>query len=49
MVKAELSYNPYLQETKIRFNGRSPRVNSLVEKYQKEKLQDCGAIIRAVT
>lgn len=40
MVKAELSYNPYLQETKIRFNGRSPRVNSLVEKYQKEKLQD---------
>ena len=21
MVKAELSYNPYLQETEIRFNG----------------------------
>lgn len=40
MVKAELSYNPYLQETKIRFNGRSPRVNSRVEMYLKEKLHD---------
>ena len=39
-VKAELSYNPYLQETKIRFNGRSPRVNSRVEMYLKEKLHD---------
>ena len=40
MVKAELAYNPYLQETKIRFNGRSPRVNSRVEMYLKEKLHD---------
>ena len=40
MVKAELSYNPYLQETKIRFNGRSPRVNSRVEMHLKEKLHD---------
>lgn len=39
MVKAELSYNPYLQETEIRFNGQSPRINSHVEKYQDQKLQ----------
>lgn len=39
MVKAELSYNPYLLETKVKFNGQNPKINSLVEKYQKEKLQ----------
>lgn len=40
MVKAELSYNPYLLETKIKFNGQEPRINSLVEKYQHETLQN---------
>lgn len=40
MVKAELSYNPYLLETKIKFNGQEPRINSLVEKYQQETLQN---------
>ena len=40
MVKAELSYNPYLLESKIRFNGQEPRINSLVEKYQNETLQN---------
>lgn len=40
MVKAELSYNPYLLETKITFNGQEPRINSLVEKYQQETLQN---------
>lgn len=39
MVKAELSYNPYLQETEIKFNGQSPRINSHVEKYLDKKLQ----------
>ena len=39
MVKAELSYNPYLQETDIKFNGQSPRINSHVEKYMDKKLQ----------
>jgi hypothetical protein len=38
MVKAELSYNPYLLETKIKFNGQEPKINSLVEKYQEGKL-----------
>lgn len=40
MVKAELSYNPYLLETNIKFNGQEPHINSLVEKYHKEILQD---------
>jgi hypothetical protein len=39
MVKAELSYNPYLLETKVKFNGQDPKINSLVEKYQEGKLQ----------
>ena len=39
MVKAALSYNPYLQETQIRFNGQAPRINSHVEKYLDQKLQ----------
>ena len=34
MVKVELEYNPYLMETVVRFDGREPRINSLVEKYQ---------------
>ena len=40
MVKVELEYNPYLMETIIRFDGREPRINSLVEKYQDSKLQE---------
>ena len=39
MINAELSYNPYLMETNIRFNGQPPRINSLVEKYQNMSLQ----------
>ena len=39
MITAELSYNPYLLETKIKFNGQPPRVNSLVEKYENMNLQ----------
>lgn len=34
MVKAELSYNPYLMETIVNFNGQAPRINSQIEKYQ---------------
>lgn len=40
MVKTELIYNPYLMETMVRFNGQAPKINSLVEKYQDNKLQD---------
>ena len=39
MVRAELTYNPYLLETDVRFNDDPPRINSLVEKYRGEKLQ----------
>lgn len=40
MVKAELIYNPYLLSTKVLFNGREPRINSIVEKYQNGPLQN---------
>lgn len=40
MVKAVLEYNPYKGETKVEFNGHSPRINSLVKKYEQKKLQD---------
>ena len=39
MVHAELKYNPYLQKTEIRFNGKVPKINSEVEKFQTKKLQ----------
>ena len=39
MVKVELMYNPFLRETVIRFNGQSPRINSLTEKYRALPLQ----------
>jgi hypothetical protein len=40
MVKAELNYNPYLLETSVKFNGREPKINSLVKQFQSCKLQD---------
>ena len=40
MIKADLSYNPYLNETIIHFNAKEPRINSLVEKYQDKMLQE---------
>lgn len=39
MINAELSYNPYLMETQVKFNGQLPRINSLIEKYQDMNLQ----------
>lgn len=39
-VCAELTYNPYLLHTSVKFNGQTPRVNSLVEKYQDLPLRD---------
>lgn len=38
MAKVELSYNPYLLETKVSFNGKEPRINSLIEKYKNGSL-----------
>ncbi|NMD72627.1 hypothetical protein HHO41_20525 [Bacillus sp. DNRA2] len=48
MVKAELSYNPYLLETKVKFNGQEPKINSLVEKFQEGKLQAWITVIPSV-
>ena len=40
MIKAELSYNPYILESKALFNGKEPHANSAIKKYEKERLQD---------
>lgn len=48
MVKAELTYNPYMLETDIRFNGQPPRINSLVEKYEKGMLQDWISVLPVI-
>lgn len=32
MVKVKMDYNPYLMETKVKFNNKEPRINSLIEK-----------------
>ena len=39
MVKVEFEYNPYLMEYTIKFNEKEPRINSLIEKYDKFPLQ----------
>ena len=39
MVRVDLSYNPYLFETEVLFNGIPPRINSQVEKYRDKALQ----------
>jgi len=40
MIKAELSYNPYILESKTLFNGKEPHANTAIKKYEKERLQD---------
>ena len=40
MVYVELSHNPFLRETLVRFNGREPRVNSTIERYLGEQLPE---------
>lgn len=40
MITAELSHNPYLLLTKVRFNGEEPRINSQIEKYEHLPLKD---------
>ena len=48
LVKTELDYNPYLMQTNIKFNGQIPRINSLVEKYQQEILQNWMKMIPGI-
>ncbi len=40
MVYAELNHNPYLLTTDVQFNGQKPRINSLIEKYDRMPLKD---------
>ena len=40
MVHTELSYNPYLLETIVSFNGQAPRINSQIEQYQDGRIQE---------
>lgn len=40
MIKTELSYNPYTMITEVKFNGHAPRINSLIEKYDKFMLHE---------
>lgn len=40
MVHAELSHNPYLLLTKVKFNGDEPRINCQIEKYADLPLKD---------
>lgn len=39
MIRAEISYNPYLLETKVMFNNQPPKMNSRVNKFTGAKLQ----------
>lgn len=48
MIKAELSHNPYLLDTKVLFHGKAPRINSLVEKYQDGELQTWIKLIPSI-
>ena len=40
MINAELTHNPYLLQTTVKFNGQIPRINSQVEKYERVTLKD---------
>lgn len=40
MLDAQLSHNPYLLTTKVKFNGQVPRINSRIEKYENQPLKD---------
>lgn len=40
MICAELSHNPYLLQTSVKFNGHEPRINCQIEKYQDKQLSE---------
>lgn len=40
MITAELTHNPYVSRTTARFNGREPKVNSAIEKFEGRPLVD---------
>ena len=40
VVVAEMTHNPYLLITKVKFNGEEPKINSQIEKYERQPLKD---------
>ena len=40
MITAELTHNPYLVTTTVRFNGQAPKINSAIEKFESQSLVD---------
>lgn len=40
MIHAELTHNPYLLQTTVKFNGQAPKINSQIEKYENQTLKD---------
>ena len=38
MISVEFAHNPYLLETKVLFNGRPPKINSAIEKFEDKPL-----------
>lgn len=45
MVKVNIDYNPYIMDFKVKFNGKEPRINSLVEKYEMIPLQEWVGLV----
>lgn len=48
MINAELTHNPYLLQTSVKFNGHAPRINSQIEKYEDKPLTDWVAKIPGI-
>lgn len=48
MVTAELAHNPYLLITKVKFNGQSPKINSQIEKYESQPLNNWVGMIPGI-
>lgn len=45
MISAELSHNPYLLLTTVKFNGQAPRINSQIEKHEHKPLKDWAHLV----
>ena len=48
MISAELDHNPYLLLTSVRFNGQKPRINSQIEKYEHQPLQNWAHLVPGI-
>lgn len=48
MISAELNHNPYLLLTSVKFNGQKPRINSQIEKYEHQPLQNWAHLVPGI-